>query len=196
MFAAVDIWDAVRSDRPYRHGWPDQQAREHLRSLAGSHLDPNVATVFLALLASLEGVSQASEDAADVGRRRAGGTILVVDDYQTNVELVRRWLATDGYDVLTADSGEAALAAVRQHHPDLVLLDIEIPEPNGFTVCRQLKHNPATSQIPIVFMSGLEPSATQVGTQYLGAEDYPGETGRRLRVEDPHPPSDGTGTRP
>ena len=96
----------------------------------------------------------------------------MVDDYQANVELIRRWLTSDGYDVLTANSGEAALAAVVQHHPDLVLLDIEIPEPNGFTVCRRLKHDPATSQIPVIFMSGLEPSATEMSARHLGADDY------------------------
>ena len=172
MFAAVDIWDAVRSDRPYRRAWPDQQAREYLASLAGAHLDPKVSGLFLELLASLEGASQAVEGTADVGGSRTGGKILVVCDYQANVELIRRWLTSDGYDVLTANSGEAALAAVVQHHPDLVLLDIEIPEPNGFTVCRRLKHDPATSQIPVIFMSGLEPSATEMSARHLGADDY------------------------
>ena len=172
MFAAVDIWDAVRSDRPYRPAWPDQQAREHLAALAGTHLDPKVTTGFLELMASLEGAGQAGESTADVGASRTGGTILVVDDYQANVELLKRWLTGDGYDVLTANSGEAALAAVVQHHPDLVLLDIEIPEPNGFTVCRQLKHDPTTSQIPVIFMSGLEPSTTEMGARHLGADDF------------------------
>jgi len=77
IFAAVDIWDAVRSDRPYRPAWPDQQAREHLASLAGAHLDPKVATVFLELLASLEGASQAVSPAPtcreSTGPRRAVG---------------------------------------------------------------------------------------------------------------------------
>ena len=172
MFAAVDIWDAVRSDRPYRPAWPDQQAREHLASLTGAHLDPKVATVFLELLASLEVASQSGEGAADVEERRSIGKILVVDDFRANVELLKRWLARDGYDVLTADSGEAALIAVGQHHPDLVLLDIMIPEPDGFTVCRRLKHDPMTSQIPVIFMSGLEPSANEIGARHLGADDY------------------------
>lgn len=172
MFAAVDIWDAVRSDRPYRSAWPDQRAREYLASLAGTHLDPKVVTGFLELLASLEASGQAGEGAADVGARRKGGKILVVDDYQANVELLKRWLASDGYDVLTAGSGEAALAAAVQHHPDLVLLDIMIPEPDGFTVCRRLKHDPATSQIPVIFMSGLEPSTNEMGARHLGADDY------------------------
>jgi response regulator RpfG family c-di-GMP phosphodiesterase len=172
MFAAIDIWDAVRSDRPYRSAWPDQQAREYLASLAGAHLDPKVSSLFLELLASLEGASQAVAGTAGIGASRTGGRILVVDDYQANVELLRRWLTSDGYDVLTANSGEAALAAVVQHHPDLVLLDIIMPEPDGFTVCRRLKQDPETSQIPIIFMSGLEQSATEMGARHLGADDH------------------------
>jgi len=172
MFAAVDIWDAVRSTRPYRCAWPAQQAREHLTSLAGSHLDPEVVTAFLDLLASLEGTRNPASGATGDGARAPRRTILIVDDYQANVELVRRWLTTDGYHVLTAVSGEAALAAAVQHHPDLVLLDIMIPEPDGFTVCRRLKQDPATAQIPVIFMSGLQPSATESGAGHLGADDY------------------------
>ena len=172
MFAAVDIWDAVRSDRPYRPAWPDQQAREHLASLAGTHLDPKVTTAFLELLVSLEWASRQGEGAADVGASRTSGKILVVDDYQANVELLRRWLKTDGYHVLTADSGEGALAGVREHRPDLLLLDVEIPEPNGLAVCRRLKQDPATSQIPIIFLSGLEPSTTEMAARHVGADDY------------------------
>ena len=51
IFAAVDIWDALRFDRPYRKGWPDDQVIEHIRSLSGTHLDPQVVDVFLQTLA-------------------------------------------------------------------------------------------------------------------------------------------------
>ncbi|MHC5537806.1 HD-GYP domain-containing protein, partial [Singulisphaera rosea] len=50
IFAAVDIWDAVRSDRPYRKGWPIDQVLDHIRSLAGSHLDPKVVKAFLPMI--------------------------------------------------------------------------------------------------------------------------------------------------
>jgi DNA-binding response OmpR family regulator len=127
--------------------------------------------VFLELLAVLgEGMLSAGGVAS--GDSRPRGTILVVDDYQANVQLLRRWLASDGYDVLTESSGEAALAAAVRHHPDLVLLDIMIPEPDGFTVCRRLKQDPATSGIPVIFMSGLERAATETGVPHLGADDY------------------------
>ena len=96
----------------------------------------------------------------------------MVDDYQANLELIKRWLARDGYDVLTASSGNTALEAIAQHHPDLVLLDILIPEPDGFTVCRRVKQDPATSRTPIIFMSGLEPSLTEIRARHFGAEDH------------------------
>jgi putative two-component system response regulator len=51
LFAVVDVWDALRSDRPYRAGWPEERVREHIRSLAGTHIDPHVVDVFLDLLA-------------------------------------------------------------------------------------------------------------------------------------------------
>jgi HD-GYP domain-containing protein (c-di-GMP phosphodiesterase class II) len=50
VFAVVDVWDALRSDRPYRPAWPDEKTREHIRSLSGSHFDPEVVKVFLALV--------------------------------------------------------------------------------------------------------------------------------------------------
>ena len=170
MFAAVDIWDALRSDRPYRRAWPDRKTREYIASLAGSHLDPRVARAFLDLLPPSDEASEGR--GAAVGADLPQARILIVDDYEANTTLLKRWLGADGYDVLTASSGEEALAAVRLHHPDLVLLDIMIPEPDGVTVCRRIKADPITSMIPVIFMSGLEPSATQTNARGLGAEDY------------------------
>jgi CheY-like chemotaxis protein len=83
-------------------------------------------------------------------------TILVVDDQAANVDLVRRWLEADGHAVVTATSGEGALAAVQEFRPDVVVLDIMIPAPAGFEVCQRLKRDPATRHIPVVLMSGLQ----------------------------------------
>ena len=57
IFAAVDIWDALSHDRPYRRAWPQAQVREHLRSLSGTHLDPRVVDAFLGRLAAAEPAS-------------------------------------------------------------------------------------------------------------------------------------------
>jgi CheY-like chemotaxis protein len=85
----------------------------------------------------------------------AARTILVVDDFQSNLTLLERWLVNDGFQVLTATSGEAALETIAQHHPDLVLLDVHIPEPNGLAVWERLKANPSTADIPVIFLSAL-----------------------------------------
>ncbi len=169
MFAAVDIWDAVRSNRPYRAAWPDAQAREYIASLSGSHLDPGVVIEFLAVLASSDPVIVAQREMGE----RSGGKILVVEDYKPNAELLQRWLTNDGYNVVTAHSGQAALAAVVGDCFDLVLLDIMIPEPDGFTVCQRMRENPATSSTPIIFMSGLAPGTGKPGSQHaFDADDY------------------------
>jgi CheY-like chemotaxis protein len=100
----------------------------------------------------------------------AVGRILVVDDFPSNVTLLCRWLTGDGHSVLTATTGEMALEMVVEHRPDVVVLDIEIPEPDGFTVCRRINADPATSDIPVIFLSGLEPSAEDIGLRGLRVE--------------------------
>ena len=67
LFAAVDIWDALRSDRPYRAAWPEAKVREHLRSLAGNHLDPEVVAAFLRVLDDPEGTDDALESVITAG---------------------------------------------------------------------------------------------------------------------------------
>ena len=170
IFAVVDIWDALRSDRPYRPAWSEQQAREHLASLAGTHLDPRVVDEFFRMLLSLEAAQEEREGSAGAGVR-AGSSILVVDDYLPNVKLLKRWLTEDGYDVLTADSGESALAEVARRHPSLILLDVEMPEPDGLAVCQRLKQHPETARIPIIFLSGVDLSGNERAKR-VGADDY------------------------
>jgi response regulator RpfG family c-di-GMP phosphodiesterase len=155
IFAVADIWDAVRSDRPYRTAWPEQKALEYVESLSGTHLDPAVVAAFLRLRHSTESNSPAKSRGVARVNAEPKARILVVDDYQSNVELLKRWLLSDGFEVLTATSGEAALGVIAQHHPNLILLDVHIPEPNGIAVWQRLKADPATSNIPVIFLSAL-----------------------------------------
>ncbi len=168
LFAVVDIWDALRSDRPYRPAWSARQSRDYIASLSGTHLEPRVVTAFFELLGEVDDTRDRRNGHV---AERHGGRILVVDDYVANVKLLQRWLEHDGYDVLTANSGRDALAVVASHPPDLVLLDIMIPAPDGLTVCRTLKANPATAAIPVIFMSGLEPGGSEADARLL-ADDY------------------------
>ncbi|NJN21337.1 MAG: response regulator [Leptolyngbya sp. RL_3_1] len=97
--------------------------------------------------------------------------ILVVDDTPENLRLLARLLSTD-YAVRLALSGELALKSIHKHPPDLILLDIRMPEMSGYDVCRQLKANPKTRDIPIIFLSALQDAAAKVKGFEVGGVDY------------------------
>lgn len=80
--------------------------------------------------------------------------VLVVDDQARNLQMVKKVLSFDGYHVVTAESGEEALRCISTRWPDLILLDVVMPDMDGFEVCEQIKANPATQNIPIIFLSG------------------------------------------
>ena len=87
-------------------------------------------------------------DVKGIHAGRATALVLIVDDETHNRALLEIMLSSEGYDLLTAASGEEALAVVEEHRPDLILLDIMMPEMNGFEVTTVLKANPATQHIP------------------------------------------------
>jgi adenylate cyclase len=98
--------------------------------------------------------------------------ILVVDDNETNRDILMTRLQKHGYDLLQAADGEAALASVAQHTPDLVLLDVEMPKLDGFEVCRRLKSDPALPFIPIILVTARAASADVVTGLDAGADEY------------------------
>lgn len=79
--------------------------------------------------------------------------ILVVDDEPTIVRLMEFILARQGYEMLAAVNGEEALEKIREHQPDLVLLDIMMPRIDGYEVARQVRADPATAMLPIIMLS-------------------------------------------
>ena len=99
-------------------------------------------------------------------------TILVVDDTPTNLQVLFELLNQEGYRVASAKDGAAALARVESFIPDLILLDIMMPEMDGLEACCQLKANPATQDIPIIFMTALSDTIDKVQGLALGAVDY------------------------
>lgn len=99
-------------------------------------------------------------------------TILVVDDVPDNIDVVAGILKQD-YKVRAATSGERALKIINSDTPpDLVLLDIMMPEMNGFQVCQQVKANPDTQDIPVIFLSAMDADTDIVQGLELGAVDY------------------------
>ncbi|NMG14191.1 response regulator [Aromatoleum bremense] len=76
--------------------------------------------------------------------------ILIAEDHPASLELLRYLLAANGYDILSAEDGEAALDLARRDTPDLIICDLQMPKKNGYEVVRQLKSEPALSAIPVV----------------------------------------------
>lgn len=98
--------------------------------------------------------------------------ILVVDDTPENIRLLSKILQEKGYKVRKATNGKMALTAVHSLIPDLILLDINMPNMDGYEVCVQLKQNPQTSKIPIIFLSALDTTEDKVKAFNVGGADY------------------------
>ena len=99
-------------------------------------------------------------------------TILIVEDEEDILELVRYNLAREGYRVTSLTSGEEALKAVRKSPPDLVLLDLMLPGMDGLEICKILKGDPQTRHIPIVMLTAKSEDSDIVTGLEIGADDY------------------------
>lgn len=99
-------------------------------------------------------------------------TILVVDDNPANLSVLFEYLEESGYEVSVARSGERALHQLRHFEPDLILLDILMPGMDGFEVCRRLKEDSKTHDIPIIFMTSLTDSTNKMKGFLAGGADY------------------------
>lgn len=98
--------------------------------------------------------------------------ILVVDDEEDILELVRYNLQREGYSVVCAGSGEEAMKMVQVEMPDLLVLDLMLPEMDGLEVTRRLKKNPGTAAMPIVMLTAKGEEADVVTGLEMGADDY------------------------
>ncbi|MGL4500943.1 MAG: response regulator, partial [Planktothrix sp.] len=98
--------------------------------------------------------------------------ILVVDDTPDNLRVLSAILSEQGYQVGKAVSGQVALMASKQLEPDLILLDINMPQMNGYEVCQHLKSHPKTREIPVIFISALDDVEDKVKAFEMGGVDY------------------------
>lgn len=98
--------------------------------------------------------------------------VLIVDDIPTNVRLLEARLTAEYYDVLTASSGPAALALCERGDIDLVLLDVMMPDMDGFEVCRRLKADPRTAFVPVLMVTALDQPSDRVRGLEFGADDF------------------------
>ena len=98
--------------------------------------------------------------------------IMVVDDTPANLNLLQKMLLDKGYRVLAFPDGKMALAAAAKHPPDIILLDINMPEMNGFEVCERLKADAVLKEIPVIFISALIETEDKIKAFALGGVDY------------------------
>jgi two-component system cell cycle response regulator len=98
--------------------------------------------------------------------------VLVVDDVPANVKLLEARLSAEYFDVATATNGRDALAACERAECDIVLLDVMMPDMDGFEVCRRLKSSPLTHHIPVVMVTALDPPSDRVRGLDAGADDF------------------------
>ena len=172
---------------------------ERVRSAAGALRRRAAESGASALLPDLDRICSATERLDDLlghgGRARTpeapqpgGGpeatpgpapaqrsVILVVDDNDENRDMLARRLARQGYEVLTAAGGRAALATLAARPVDLVLLDVMMPDLDGYAVLQQLKADPARRDIPVLMISALDDLDSVVRCIQLGADDYLGK---------------------
>jgi len=99
-------------------------------------------------------------------------TLLVIEDQKDLADLVRRCLEQEGFDVIVAMDGISGLRIAKEHRPDLVVLDINMPGLDGLQVCRQLRSEPRHADLPILILSARAGAADRVLGLELGADDY------------------------
>ncbi|NET27836.1 response regulator [Okeania sp. SIO1I7] len=100
------------------------------------------------------------------------GIILIVDDIIANLDILSETLSAVGYDVAIANSGKRALKQLERKLPDLILLDITMPDMDGFEICKKLKSNHRTYNIPVIFITALSDTESKIKGFELGAIDY------------------------
>ncbi len=98
--------------------------------------------------------------------------LLLVDDEPAIQTLVRLVMEADEWQVLVASEGMRGLDMARKQHPDVILLDVVLPDISGLEVCRQLKADPATSDVPVAMLTAMAQETDRRAAMALGADDY------------------------
>lgn len=112
------------------------------------------------------------DDNKEQARLREGLSVLVVDDSRTQLFAIEKMLKAEGIKVYTAENGKQGILMARHMQPDLILMDIVMPELNGFQATRYLSRQPDTAGIPIIIVSGSDQESDKAWGLKLGARDY------------------------
>ena len=182
IFSVIDVWDALLANRPYRKAWSEAAALEYIKGKAGTDFDPKVVSGFVECLPQIQNICGSHEQALPdllippkpfpAAGNTDKQTLLIVDDCRSDQKLLAGILKPEGYHVILASTGVEALAIVQSEDIDLVLLDILMPEMDGYHVCRHLKQNTLTRNIPVIFLTALTEQESEIAGLNLGAIDY------------------------
>ncbi|MDQ6645814.1 MAG: response regulator [Pseudomonadota bacterium] len=113
-----------------------------------------------------------NHDGSQPLRTSWGALVLVIDDSPTICAVLGKMLGLDGYRVLSATDGAAAIEMARRERPTLIFLDVIMPGMNGFRVLKKLRQDPLTADVPIVMISGNQQASEQFYLQRCGADDF------------------------
>ena len=102
----------------------------------------------------------------------AARKILIIEDERDILDLVRHYLEKEGFRTRTAADGTAGLAAVRQEHPDVIVLDLMLPGLDGLELCKKLRADPATALTPVIMLTAKAEESDKIVGLELGADDY------------------------
>lgn len=141
-------------------------------------LQPGVNYIYNSLISENIKAQTAQVNGFDVGSLK----ILVVDDHSVSRMTAVTLLGMEGYAVIEADGGVAAIELVRQQQPDLILLDVMMPEMDGFEVCQLLKQDEHTRLIPIIFVTALHDRRSRIRGIEVGADDFISKPFDRLEL--------------
>ncbi len=103
---------------------------------------------------------------------KAGITVLIVDDNENNLQIAAKVVSKAGFRVLLAQDGESALELTREETPDVILLDIMMPDMNGLEVCRRLMKHPEFREVPVIFLSAKDEDSSIEEGLSIGGTDY------------------------
>lgn len=122
------------------------------------------------------------KDPADNRKENAAIRILLVDDRPENLDVMLKVLEPEGYDMAVATCGDQALKVAGRFRPDLILLDVMMPEMDGYETCRRLKEDPETAPIPVIFVTARRETEAIVRGFRCGGQDYIAKPFRREEV--------------